>query len=163
MMRAYGQLIAAAAFALLLAATAPAAPPEAVELLARSKTAIERGEYDRAIGLLGEAIRIDPDLADAYQARGLAYQKKGDSAEALADYDRALRLKPDTAELHAVRGRVYAELGRIDQAKADLVKLRYFAGLTNKDAAGALGISTTTADRYWTYARAWLCSEISDS
>ncbi len=44
--------------------------------------------------------------------------------------------------------------------KAELVKLRYFAGLTNSDAAKALGISTATADRYWTYARAWLCREV---
>ncbi len=42
------------------------------------------------------------------------------------------------------------------QACADLVKLRFFAGLSNKDAAAALGISTSTADRYWAYARAWL-------
>jgi RNA polymerase sigma factor (TIGR02999 family) len=40
--------------------------------------------------------------------------------------------------------------------KAELVKLRYFAGLTLADAAGALGISTATADRHWRYARAWL-------
>jgi RNA polymerase sigma factor (sigma-70 family) len=40
--------------------------------------------------------------------------------------------------------------------KAELVKLRYFAGLTIEEAAAALGISTTTAERYWTFARAWL-------
>jgi RNA polymerase sigma factor (TIGR02999 family) len=40
--------------------------------------------------------------------------------------------------------------------KAELVKLRYFAGLTVDEAAGALGISASTADRHWTYARAWL-------
>lgn len=44
--------------------------------------------------------------------------------------------------------------------KAELVKLRYFAGLTISDAAKSLGISTATADRYWTYARAWLCREV---
>jgi DNA-directed RNA polymerase specialized sigma24 family protein len=41
-----------------------------------------------------------------------------------------------------------------------LVKLRYFAGLTIKETAAILGISTATADRYWTYARAWLQNEI---
>ena len=46
--------------------------------------------------------------------------------------------------------------------KADLVKLRYFAGLTVEEAAQALGISTSTADRYWTYARAWLQAEVRD-
>jgi RNA polymerase sigma factor (sigma-70 family) len=48
-----------------------------------------------------------------------------------------------------------------DTVKAELVKLRYFAGLTNEQAAQALGISTTTADRYWAYAKAWLHQEIS--
>jgi RNA polymerase sigma factor (TIGR02999 family) len=44
--------------------------------------------------------------------------------------------------------------------KAELVKLRYFAGFTVPEAAQALGIFTTTADRYWTYARAWLFREL---
>jgi len=44
--------------------------------------------------------------------------------------------------------------------KAELVKLRYFTGFTVAEAAQALGISTTTADRYWTYARAWLFREL---
>jgi RNA polymerase sigma factor (TIGR02999 family) len=48
----------------------------------------------------------------------------------------------------------------IDRVKAELVKLRYFAGLTIPEAAEALGISTTTADRHWAYARAWLHTEL---
>lgn len=47
-----------------------------------------------------------------------------------------------------------------DRVKADLVKLRYFAGLTMEEAASALGISPATAHRYWNYARAWLHQEI---
>ena len=47
-----------------------------------------------------------------------------------------------------------------DRAKADLVKLRFFAGLTLKDAADVLGLSLATAKRDWTYARAWLYREI---
>ncbi len=43
-----------------------------------------------------------------------------------------------------------------DPAKAELVKLRYFAGLSIEDAARALGISPATAKRHWAYARAWL-------
>jgi RNA polymerase sigma factor (TIGR02999 family) len=43
-----------------------------------------------------------------------------------------------------------------DPVKADLVKLRYFAGLTIEEAAEALGISPATAKRHWTYARTWL-------
>src|SRR5437762_12229158 len=48
----------------------------------------------------------------------------------------------------------------VDPLKAGLVKLRYFAGLTIPQAAEALGISATTADRYWSYARAWLHAEL---
>ncbi len=51
-------------------------------------------------------------------------------------------------------------LEQLDKIKADLVKLRYFAGLTITQAAKALGVSTTTANRYWTYARAWLHEEL---
>lgn len=50
-----------------------------------------------------------------------------------------------------------------DRAKADLVKLRFFAGLTRDEAASMLGISAATADRHWAYARAWLYDEISRS
>jgi RNA polymerase sigma factor (TIGR02999 family) len=49
---------------------------------------------------------------------------------------------------------------QVDPLKARLVKLRYFAGLTIPQAADALGISATTADRYWSYARAWLHAEL---
>jgi RNA polymerase sigma factor (TIGR02999 family) len=48
-----------------------------------------------------------------------------------------------------------------DPAKAALVKLRYFAGLTIPEAAAALGIAPSTADRHWAYARAWLHAELS--
>ena len=44
--------------------------------------------------------------------------------------------------------------------RAELVKLRYFAGLTVDEAANALGISPSTVDRQWTYARAWLYREL---
>ncbi len=47
-----------------------------------------------------------------------------------------------------------------DPVKADLVKLRYFAGLTIEQAAKILEISRATADRYWSYARAFLFHEI---
>ncbi|UCG59087.1 MAG: sigma-70 family RNA polymerase sigma factor [Phycisphaerales bacterium] len=52
------------------------------------------------------------------------------------------------------------KLSRMDEIKVDLVKLRYFAGLTAAQAAKVLGISEATAERYWDYARSWLRLEI---
>jgi RNA polymerase sigma factor (TIGR02999 family) len=52
------------------------------------------------------------------------------------------------------------KLAAIDPKKAKLVELRYFAGLTGEQAAEVLGISATTADRHWAYARAWLQAEV---
>lgn len=52
-------------------------------------------------------------------------------------------------------------LAALDPVKAELVKLRYFAGLTIEETAAALGISTATAKRYWTYSRVWLFQQIS--
>lgn len=47
-----------------------------------------------------------------------------------------------------------------DPVKAQLVKLRYFAGLAEDEAASVLGISRTSAQRYWRYAKAWLVAEL---
>jgi RNA polymerase sigma factor (TIGR02999 family) len=44
--------------------------------------------------------------------------------------------------------------------QAELVKLRYFAGLTNEEVSQVLGISLSTAKNYWTFSRAWLLNEI---
>jgi RNA polymerase sigma factor (TIGR02999 family) len=52
------------------------------------------------------------------------------------------------------------KLAAKEPLKAKLVELRYFAGLTADQAAEVLGISPTTADRHWAYARAWLRAEI---
>ena len=82
----------------------------------------------------GACERIDVDLAD------LAASRRD---------DKLLRLDEALARL---------EVQKPIQAK--LVKLRFFAGLTIAEAATALEISTATADRYWTYARAWLQREM---
>jgi RNA polymerase sigma factor (TIGR02999 family) len=52
------------------------------------------------------------------------------------------------------------QLARKHPEKAELVKLRYFAGLTLPEAATALELSTPTAERYWRYARAWLARQL---
>jgi RNA polymerase sigma factor (sigma-70 family) len=69
----------------------------------------------------------------------------------------APEIDSDLLELDAALEKLAAK----DPRKAQLVKLRYFAGLTIEQAAQALDISTTTADRDWTYAKAWLYREIS--
>jgi RNA polymerase sigma factor (TIGR02999 family) len=52
-------------------------------------------------------------------------------------------------------------LAREDRVKAELVKLRFFVGLSIPEAGCALGLSESTAKRYWNYARAWLYAELS--
>jgi len=52
-------------------------------------------------------------------------------------------------------------LAAYDPVKAQVVSLRYFAGLTNEEAAECLGMSPATAKRHWTVARAWLYRRIS--
>ena len=53
-----------------------------------------------------------------------------------------------------------ARLSGEDETRAEVVKLRYFAGLSVQQTADILGISPTTVKRYWAYARAWLLREI---
>jgi RNA polymerase sigma factor (TIGR02999 family) len=65
----------------------------------------------------------------------------------------------DLLALHEALTRLEAEA----PVRAELVKLRYFAGLTMPEAAAALGVSLATAERYWTYARAWLYAALNDA
>jgi RNA polymerase sigma factor (TIGR02999 family) len=53
-------------------------------------------------------------------------------------------------------------LAAVAPARADLVKLRFFAGLTMPEVAAALGISLATAERHWTFAKSWLHAELAD-
>jgi RNA polymerase sigma factor (TIGR02999 family) len=53
-------------------------------------------------------------------------------------------------------------LAEKDPQAVELIKLRFFAGLTNADAAQALGLAERTANRLWAYARAWLYREMAD-
>jgi len=55
-----------------------------------------------------------------------------------------------------------SRLAAAEPQKAELVKLRYFAGLTMPEAAHALGISLATAERHWTFAKSWLYAELAD-
>jgi RNA polymerase sigma factor (TIGR02999 family) len=55
-----------------------------------------------------------------------------------------------------------SRLAETEPAKAELVKLRFFAGVTMPEAAAGLGISLATAERYWTFAKSWLYAELAD-
>ena len=53
-----------------------------------------------------------------------------------------------------------AKLAKEDPDSAEFIKLRFFVGLTNEEAAQALGIPERTARRHWSFARAWLHREL---
>jgi RNA polymerase sigma factor (TIGR02999 family) len=55
------------------------------------------------------------------------------------------------------------KLAKEEPAKAELVKLRFFAGLTMPEVAEALGVSRATAERHWTYARTWLYAQLKEA
>jgi RNA polymerase sigma factor (TIGR02999 family) len=92
-------------------------------------------------------------------ARKRGRLKRGGDRQRL-DLD-ALQLSvPEAADELLALDEALTEFAQKHPDKAQLVKLRYFAGLTVAEAAEALGISTSTADRHWTYARAWLYRRI---
>jgi RNA polymerase sigma factor (TIGR02999 family) len=74
--------------------------------------------------------------------------------------------RQDAAEADLVADRRLAQMLRVDAAldelaeqdprAAELVKLRYFVGMTTAEAAAALGVSVRTLERTWVYAKAWL-------
>jgi RNA polymerase sigma factor (TIGR02999 family) len=78
-----------------------------------------------------------------------------------ADLDRFCALDPqiDLVDLDDALARLAVE----SPVRAELVKLRFFAGMTVAEAAHVLGISVATAERYWTYARARLYADLSDA
>jgi RNA polymerase sigma factor (TIGR02999 family) len=75
---------------------------------------------------------------------------------ALHDHHRITQSPDDLLALHDALSRFASE----EPAKAELVKLRFFAGLSTPEAASALGVSVATAERWWAYARTWLFSEL---
>ena len=77
------------------------------------------GDHDRAIADYDEAIRLKPDLANAFNNRGATYEAKGDHDRAIADYAQAVHLKPDYAIAFKNRGLAYNAKGDRDLAIAD--------------------------------------------
>ena len=150
--------------------------------LAAAKFAQEQpGQTLQATALVHEAYLrlVDVDKAQAWNGRGHFFAaaaeamrrilverarkrgrlKRGGDRQRL-DLDALQLCGPEVADELLALDEALAELARKHPDKAELVKLRYFAGLTIAEAAQALGISTSTADRHWTYARAWLYRRI---
>jgi RNA polymerase sigma factor (TIGR02999 family) len=150
--------------------------------LAAQKLAQEKpGQTLQATALVHEAYLrlVDVETAQRWDSRGHFFaaaaeamrrilvdharrrrsQRRGGAAKrhSLASLDPAIPA-PDE-ELLAV-DEALEQLQKLDPPKAELVKLRYFAGMTIPEAAQALGISVPTANRYWAYARAWLHEEL---
>jgi RNA polymerase sigma factor (TIGR02999 family) len=96
---------------------------------------IDRARSKRAVRHGGEQQRVDIEEADIAMP------------------------SQDTDQLLAVN-EALDKLASTDRVEAELVKLRYFVGLTNDDAAAILGVSPRTVKNYWTHARAWLYREI---
>ena len=109
-----------------------------------------RGHFFAAAAEAMRRILIDGARRRRAQKRGGGWQRHELETVAAPEADEEL-LALDEA---------LRKLAATDLLKAKLVELRYFAGLTGEEAAEVLGISPTTADRHWVYARAWLQAEV---
>lgn len=85
--------------------------------------------------------------------------KRGGGQQRVDFQEAELAIKEPSEDVIAI-DEALTKLAEEDRMVAELVKLRYFAGLTIEQVAEVLGISRRTADRYWAYARAWLYREI---
>jgi RNA polymerase sigma factor (TIGR02999 family) len=92
-------------------------------------------------------------------ARRKQSQKRGGGAEREDLEDSMLVLTAPPDELLAVH-EALDKLANEDPQAAELVKFRYFVGMTMEEAASALGLAKRTAESLWTYARVWLHKEI---
>ena len=93
------------------------------------------------------------------QARRKQALKRGGGQERQA-LDQIEITVPEMSDDLLALDEALSQLAVADAQAAELVKLRYFSGLTIKQAADLLGISPRTADHLWTYARAWLLQKI---
>jgi RNA polymerase sigma factor (TIGR02999 family) len=93
-------------------------------------------------------------------ARDKGRQKRGGGWQRL-DLDRVAVAGEAADEVTLAVDEALQRLEQRNKPCADLVKLRFFAGLTMEEAAAALGIAPRTAHRYWAFARAWLYDALS--
>ena len=109
-----------------------------------------RGHFFAAAAEAMRRILIDNARRRKAQKRGGGWERQSLGAVVAPQPDEEL-LALDAA---------LQKLAAIEPLMARLVELRYFAGLTSKQAAEVLDISPSTADRHWAYARAWLQAEV---
>ena len=93
-------------------------------------------------------------------ARQKASLKRGGDRDRLPVVDDNLLSAPEPREDLVALDAALTKLSEIDKQAAELVQLRYFAGLPIPQIAEILGISPRTVDRIWAYAKAWLHQEI---
>ena len=123
----------------------------------RGQEAVNWNSRGHFFGAAAEAMR----RIIVEQARHRGRLKRGGRRQRV-DLDSACSIQePPSLDILAL-DEALTKLAATEPAKADLVKLRFFAGLTMPQAANALGVSLATAERYWTFAKAWLYSELAD-
>jgi tetratricopeptide (TPR) repeat protein len=93
--------------------------PDSEVIDARGNAFLQTGAYDRALADYMEAIRLDPNNAQAFIDRGVAYYMKGDFEKAVADYSEAIRLNTTNSAVFSNRAAAYSKLKREDLALAD--------------------------------------------
>jgi RNA polymerase sigma factor (TIGR02999 family) len=93
------------------------------------------------------------------EARRKASLKRGGGRER-EDLPESRLAAPEVGDDLVALDEALTQLAQTDALAAELVKLRYFAGLTSAQAADALGMSPRTADRTWVYARSWLLQKL---
>ena len=98
---------------------------EAREALGREL--LGKGELARAVTELNEAIRLNPNRATAYNARGYAYLRMRMYKNALADFDQAIRLDPKYANAYHNRAAARRASGNAAGAAQDLASERHYS------------------------------------
>ncbi len=88
---------------------------------------LEGQELEMALIAFGEAIRLAPGMAQAFNGRAVVWGLKGDLPAALADASEALRLDPWEPEYYRTRSYVYEQLGDKEKAVADTEKAEQLA------------------------------------
>jgi RNA polymerase sigma factor (TIGR02999 family) len=156
---------------------------EELRLLAAQKLSHERpGQTLQSTALVHEAyLRMVGDKREGWDGRGHFFAAAAEAMRRIlvenarrkkslkhggrhdrVDLSETVASPDDTLDIDGLLAldEAIEQLSQIDPARAEVVKLRYFAGLTIEQTARSLGISTATAKRYWDYARAWLIREI---